>query len=62
MREEIDPIQGTIDSKRTAEPPGPTTKVTSDRRATPFLHEIETFDRLERPHQHARTFPVALAR
>jgi hypothetical protein len=62
MREEIDPVQGTVDSKRTAEPPGPATEVTSDRRAAPSLHEIETFDRLERAHQHACTFTVALAR
>jgi hypothetical protein len=62
MRKEIDSIQGTIDSKRTAESPWSAAEVPCDRSAAALLHEIETFDRLERAYQDPGAFPVALAR
>jgi hypothetical protein len=62
MYEEIDAIQGAIDSKRAAEPSWAAAEIADVRRGSATLHERNACDRLERAHEHAGSLTFRLAR
>lgn len=62
MREEIDAVEGTIDSKRTAEPAGPAAEIAGALGRAPVLHDRNPLYRLERTHEHAGSLAVGLTR
>lgn len=61
-REQIRAVEGPVDVECGAQAARTPAKIACVLRSAPAPHEFETFDRLERTNEHARSFTIAFAR